>query len=406
MTGVCLYFQVHQPFRIRRDYSFFHIGHEHEYEEEELNRRILRDVARNCYLPANRVMLRLIKRHEGAFRLAFSITGTALEQFERYSPETLQSFQELVQTGCVELLGETDYHSLAFLFSPAEFKEQVALHQKHVESFFGVVPRTFRNTELIYNNALAEQVETMGFQAVITEGADRVLKERSPNFVYTPPGRKIRLLLKNYRLSDDLAFRFSSPTWEEYPLTARKYAGWLHQLADDADLINLFADYETFGEHQPRGSGIFEFLDALPQAVLANPDFRFVTPGEAAAGNTPIGELDIPDFISWADSERDISAWQGNAMQDAAAAYAYSLSTAVHTAGDPELLHTWRKLLTSDHFYYMCTKWDADGDVHTYFTPFTNAHHAYITYINILNDLVERLKQRGLSVPHPALTVD
>lgn len=391
MAAVCFYFQVHQPYRLRH-YTFFDIGADAFYEDEDANCDILLKVARKCYLPMNALLLSLIRRHEGRFKVSFSLSGTALDQFAAYAPELIQSYRELVATGCVELLSETYNHSLAFLYSPDEFREQVRLHDDRIEELFGVRPTVFRNTELIYNNALARTVEDMGYAAILAEGADHVLGWRSPNYVYRPAGcDKLKLLLKNYRLSDDIAFRFSDRNWPEFPLTAEKFAHWAGTAALSGDLINLFMDYETFGEHQWEASGIFQFMEALPDRLLRLPGFRFVTPSEAAAEHEPVAELDVHNFMSWADAERDLTAWLGNDMQHDAIETVYRLEERVKASGDDGLLRTWRRLQTSDHFYYMCTKWFADGDVHSYFNPYGSPYDAYINYMNVMADFALRL---------------
>jgi alpha-amylase len=400
MPSVCIYFQVHQPYRLRR-YSFFDIGSQHIYDDEDSNRQILNKVADKCYLPANGLLLELIKEYGKAFRIAFSISGVILEQMEKYRPDALESFQRLADTGCVEFLGETYYHSLAFIFSLKEFREQVKLHRQKIKELFGLQPVTFRNTELIYNNELAGIVEKMGYKVILAEGADKILGWRSPNFVYSPAGcSKIKLLLKNYRLSDDIAFRFSNTRWSEYPLMADKFAHWLHQINNCGEVINLFMDYETFGEHQWQETGIFEFLRALPREIAKHPDFRFQTPVEVALAYEAVAQLDVPNLISWADTERDLTAWLGNAMQKDAARALYDLESAARRQKDKELLHAWRKLQTSDHFYYMCTKWFADGDVHSYFTPYESPYDACINYMNILEDLSRTLAGNSDQRPH------
>ncbi len=387
MPTVCLYFQVHQPCRLRR-YSFFDVGHVHNYEDETENRRILDRVAQKCYLPANTLLLKLIEEHEGKFRIAFSLSGTVLDQIERSRPDVLESFQQLAATGCVEFLNETDSHSLAFLFSPREFKAQVLLHRARVRALFDQDSRTFRHTELIYSNDLAIAVEKLGYAVILAEGTEKILGRRSPNHLYRPVGcGKLKLLLRNYRLSDDVAFRFSDRNWAEYPLTAAKYAHWIHRIRREESVINLFMDYETFGEHQWAETGIFDFLRALPGEILQDPDFQFLTPAEAAEAHEATDEIDTPGFISWADEERDMTAWLGNAMQQDAARKIYELEPAIRRQNDEKLLRKWRTLQTSDHFYYMCTKWFADGDVHRYFNPFDSPYEAYINYMNILDDL-------------------
>ncbi|EGB16289.1 Alpha-amylase [Pseudodesulfovibrio mercurii] len=392
MISVCFYFQVHQPMRLDKSYSFFQMGRSHHYRDEAANRDIMRKVAEKCYLPANRMMLDLIEQHQGRFRISYAITGVAMEQFQEFCPEVLETFRALADTGCVEFIGETHYHSLAFLFSKEEFRRQVKMHSRILEEFFGTKPVTFRNTELIYSNDLAQEIEKMGYRAVLAEGADQVLGWRSPNFVYQPAGcSKLKALLKNYRLSDDVAFRFSDRGWSEWPVTVEKYADWVHKVAGSGEIINLFMDYETIGEHQWADTGIFEFFRKLPEAILSRDDFVFETPGEAAAHLDPMAQLDVPYFTSWADLERDVTAWLGNPMQDQAAELAYALEDKVLDSGDEDIIATWRELLTSDHFYYMCTKWFSDGDVHKYFNPYDTPHQAFITYMNVLNDLALRL---------------
>ncbi len=394
MPSVCFYFQVHQPFRLRR-FSVFDIGSDAPYFDEQKNREILRKVADKCYLPMNDLLLRTIERHQAdqrPFKAAFSISGNALDQFEQYAPDVLVSFQRLVATGCVELLAETSCHSLAFVFDRDEFDRQVDQHRRRIERLFGQTPRVFRNTELILNNALAHHLEQRGFVAVLGEGVDRILDWRSPNFLYhaaTAPG--IKLLLKNYRLSDDIAFRFGNREWPEYPLTAERFAHWLHQTNGSGQVVNLFMDYETFGEHQWASTGIFEFMARLPQEILAHPDFDFKTPSEVATAYPARDTLDIHGFTSWADLERDLSAWLGNPMQHAAAEALYGLRLPAYAADNAELLLAWQRLTTSDHLYYMCTKWFADGDVHKYFNPYDSPYEAYISFMNVLNDLAQRL---------------
>jgi alpha-amylase len=333
--------------------------------------------------------------HEGRFRVAFSVTGAALEQFDQYAPEVMDTFHQLNQTGCVEFLEETYYHSLSFLYSREEFRAQVELHRKKIKELFGQEPRVFRNTELIYNNDLAHFVSHMGYDAVITEGADHILGYRSPNFVYRPPhAPNLRLLLKNYRLSDDIAFRFSNRAWEQWPLTAEKFARWVTQINGNGFLCNLFMDFETFGEHQWADTGIFDFLRHLPGEVMkASGDNNFLTPSQVVDKYPISGELDVPHMISWADTERDLSAWLGNAMQSNALHELYKLEGPLKERGDEQLLSDWRKLTTSDHFYYMCTKYWSDGDVHKYFSPYESPYDSYINFMNVLDNIQTRLRE-------------
>jgi alpha-amylase len=387
MSGVCLYFQVHQPRRLAR-YTVFDVGNSHDYEDESENKRILDRVAAKCYFPAGELLLSLIDEYRGDFKVSFSLSGSVLDQMERFRPDVLDLFQRLSHTGSVEFLNETDAHSLASLYSPDEFCEQVGIHRKRTEALFGQKAKTFRNTELIYSNAIAEAVEGMGYEAILAEGTEKVLSDRTPNCIYRPAGCKsIRLLLRNYRLSDDVAFRFSTTSWDGFPLTAEKFAQWISKVGDNEPLVNLFMDFETFGEHQWKETGIFDFLKALPGEVLRRSGRRFETPAEAAANYPPSDVFDSPDIISWADEERDATAWLGNAMQQDAARTIYGLENAIRETGDPSLLARWRMLQTSDHFYYMCTKWASDGDVHRYFNPCESPYAAYVHYMNIVDDL-------------------
>jgi len=397
MKSVCFYFQVHQPYRVKR-YRIFDVGNDPEYfndrsESNLNNRRIAEKVARKSYIPTTKLLLDLLKRHP-QLRASFSFSGIALEQLERYAPEALQLFRAVVDTGQVEVLGETYYHSLAFFYSPAEFERQVGKHREAVRRIFGVWPRVFRNTELSYRNDLGAWAEQAGYSGVIAEGWDPILGWRSPNYVYRPKGAKrIGLLLKNYRLSDDVAFRFSSQSWSEWPLTAEKFAQWVG--VAEGDTVNLFMDYETFGEHQWEDTGIFNFLDKLPEELSKNPGLDFKTPSEVIASYDARDEVDMPHIVTWADTDRDLTAWVGNPMQKAAIESLYGLEDHVMQANDHKLLEDWRRLQTSDHFYYMCTKWFADGDVHAYFSPYESPYDAYIAYMNALSDLRLRVGQNS-----------
>ena len=389
--SICLYFQVHQPARLRL-YRFFDIGKDSHYYDDFANRTILRRVAQKCYLPMNALLLELIEANKGAFKVAFSISGTVLEQFDRYAPEVLESFRKLAQTGHVEFLSETYYHSLAALASEAEFKHQVLKHKEAIEHYFGVTPKTFRNTELIYSDAIGEMVYEMGFKTMLTEGAKHVLGWKSPNFVYTgaqAPG--LKLLLKNSGLSDDIAFRFSDRTWSDWPLTSEKYLSWVKAAAQNEDIVNLFMDYETFGEHQKAASGIFEFMRALPAAVISDGEFEFVTPSQAAKKHRPVGELDVFDPISWADEERDVTAWLGNELQNDAFNKLYDQTEKLGLLNDEALWADFGHLQESDHFYYMCTKFFSDGAVHKYFNPYDTPYEAFINYMNVLSDFILRV---------------
>jgi alpha-amylase len=389
MASVVFYFQVHQPYRLRR-YTIF--DSDTHYFDDYRNEQILRKVASKCYLPTNQLLLDLINQHNGNFRVSFSLTGTVLSQMQRWMPEAIESFKALARTGCVEFIAETNYHSLAFLYNREEFANQIALHSDLMEELFGQRPRVFRNTELTYNNDVAHVIEDLGFNAILTEGADFVLGYRSPNFIYSPPHcANVRMLLKNYRLSDDIAFRFGNRGWKEWPMTAEKFTNWVDQINGNGYVCNLFMDYETFGEHQWADTGIFEFMRALPGSILATQKNDFLTVSQAVERYPAAGEVDVPHMISWADTERDLSAWLGNSMQANALHDVYALADEVLASGDEVLIDDWRKLQTSDHFYYMCTKWFADGDVHKYFNPYESPYDAYINYMNILDNVRGRL---------------
>ena len=384
MKTVCFYFQVHQPWRLKT-YRFFQMGNDHNYLDDFTNRSIMQKVARECYLPMNALLLSLIEQHKGAFRCSFSITGSAVEQFKAYAPEVLESFKKLAATGCVEFLAETYSHSLASLHSVDEFKQEVKLHSQMLKEEFGVKPTAFRNTELIYSDEIAKAVEDMGFKTMLAEGAKHILGWKSPNFVYTDAiDNKLRLLLRNYKLSDDIAFRFSNEGWSEWPLTAEKFAQWA--ASENGDVVNLFMDYETFGEHQKAASGIFDFVKALPSAMLATGELEFATVSEASKKLQPVAVLHCPYAMSWADEERDVTAWLGNDLQNEAFKKLYALAPAVKKAKNKDFEFVWHFMQNSDHFYYMATKWFSDGDVHSYFNPYGSAYEAFINYMNVLAD--------------------
>ena len=396
MPSICFYFQVHQPYRIKK-YSVFDIGNDHDYfKDENLNEKgnkaVMEKVSRKCYLPTNKILLDLIHKHP-EFKISYSFSGTALEQMENFAPEVLESFQKLIKTGNVEILSETYYHSLAFFYSDEEFIEQIELHKKKIKELFDYEPKVFRNTELSYNNELATIIERLGYDGILAEGWEHYLGYRSPNFLYRPKGtQKIKLLLKNYKLSDDIAFRFSNKQWKEHPLYVPKFCNWLNSVNGNGNTINLFMDYETFGEHQWEDSGIFDFLHSLPEEILKHPDNNFKTPSELISTYQTVGELDIHNTLTWADTERDLSAWTGNSMQKSSLRKIYEIEEDVINSTDEKLKTDWRKLQTSDHFYYMCTKWFSDGDVHKYFSPYESPYEAFISYMNILNDFRLRLE--------------
>lgn len=387
MPDICFYFQVHQPRRLRR-YSVFET--EPAYFDDQANAHILRRVAQKCYMPATALLLRQVQRHGDRFTVAFSLTGQVIEQLQRWAPEVIDQFRKLAQTGCCEFLSETYDHSLASLYSPDDFEDQVTRHDELIDDMFGQTPSVFRNTELIYSNDLAKQLVKFGrFRGVLAEGVDALLDGRSPNHVYQSPGKAaLPVLLKNHRLSDDLAFRFSDTTWPHYPLKPGTYAQWLADAS--GEVVNLFIDFETFGEHQWEQTGIFGFLENLPDAVLSTGS-RFLTPSQAIEKYDPHDTYDAPQVTSWADTERDISAWQGNAMQSAALQELYKIEDQIKQTHDAALIRDWHALTTSDHFYYMCTKYYADAAVHAYFNPYESPYDAYINYMNVLDNLKGRL---------------
>ncbi len=388
---LCLYFQVHQPLRLRQ-YHFFDIGKNSDYYDDFTNCNIVCKIAKACYLPANRILLDLIKKNGKKFKVSFSITGLAIEQFIQYAPEVMESFKELADTGCVEFLAETYSHSLASVVDEKEFKAQVERHSKLIKYFFGVKPVTFRNTELVYSDEIGEMVAKMGYTTMLTEGARHILGWKSPNYVYTNSIHpKLKLLLKNFTLSDDIAFRFSDRSWEQWPLTADKYATWLN--AADGDVVNLFMDYETFGEHQKADTGIFDFMAALPEQVLNSTNFEFSTPSEVAKKHQPVAPLHVPYPISWADEERDLTAWLGNELQNEAFEELYKVRAQVYASKDEAILRDFEYLQASDHFYYMCTKLFSDGAIHQYFTPYDSPYEAFINYMNVLSDFILRVEQ-------------
>ena len=399
MKTICFYFQVHQPFRLRR-YRFFDIGKNHNYFDEFANRSIMRKVAEKCYLPTNKLMLDLIKEYGSRFRISYSISGTALDQFEMYAPDVLETFQKLAKTGSVEFLAETYSHSLSALKNREEFTRQVKAQIAKVENLIGYKPKSFRNTELIYSDEIGAMVADMGFNTMLTEGAKHILGWKSSNFVYSNAiNPKLRLLLKNFRLSDDIAFRFSNRDWSEWPLTTEKYVHWLNNINPNEEIVNLFMDYETFGEHQWAETGIFDFMRALPGKVFANTNFEFLTPSEASQKHQPVALLHVPHPISWADEERDLTAWLGNELQDSAFNELYNLADMVEKIDDPNIKRDWLYLQTSDHFYYMCTKWFSDGDVHKYFNPYDTPYEAFINFMNVLSDFTIRLKSKLIEEP-------
>jgi len=391
MRSICLYFQVHQPFRLRT-YRFFNIGSDHHYYDDYQNRHIIRRVAEKSYLPANHLMLSLIKEFGTAFKVTYSISGTALEQLQTYVPEVIKSFRQLADTGQVEFIAETYAHSLASLGNKDEFVRQVEMHASKIEELFGKRPTTFRNTELIYSDTIGEMVAEMGFHTMLTEGAKHVLGWKSPNYMYCNNiNPKLKVLLRNFRMSDDLTFRFSNQDWSEWPLTTEKFVKWLNKIEKKEEVVNLFLDYETIGEHQWKETGIFDFFKHLPATVFSNSNFTFSTPERLYQQLQPVAAISVPHPISWADEERDLTAWLGNELQDEAFGKLYSYEGKVKQCDDQEIQRDWIYLQTSNHFYYMCTKWFSAGEVHKYFNPYGSPYEAFINYMNVLSDFMIRV---------------
>jgi alpha-amylase len=393
--AIVLYLHVHQPWRLR-DYTIFDTARDHEYfngsgNDDRNNGRVFNKVADKSYRPMNRLLLKLLNEHED-FKLSLSITGTFVEQAREFAPDVLEDFRSLVRTGKVEIVAETYYHSLAFFYSRSEFERQVALHREMVLQEFGVTPTAFRNTELSYNDSLATWADEAGYEAVLAEGWDPVLAGRTPNAVYRPPNTDhVRLLTKNYRLSDDIAFRFGNKAWSEWPLDTGSYEQWVDASLYDGDIVNLFMDYETFGEHQWHDTGIFDFFEHFVGTWSKRHDRTFHTVTGAAKAYEPRGELSMYHTVTWADSERDLTAWTGNGMQQEILRYLYDLEHDIVRSGDTNLVADWRRLQTSDHAYYMCTKWFRDGDVHAYFSPYDSPYDAFLYFMNAVRDLRYRL---------------
>lgn len=393
--GMTLYFHVHQPWRIR-EYSVFDTASQHDYfsppkRDHASNEAIFHKVANKSYRPMTTLLQKLINTHPD-FKFSLSISGTFMEQAEAWGPDVINAFRKLVDSGRVEIVAETFYHSLAFFYSETEFEHQVEMHRRKVKELFGAEPTAFRNTELSYNDALAQWADKRGYKTIITEGWDPVLGWRSPNYVYrAPETENIKLLLKNYRLSDDIAFRFGNKGWEGYPLTSEKFTTWANDSLADGDTVNLFMDFETFGENVWEDTGIFQFFESFVGNWLSNEYNNFYTLTEAAETFEPRDVVSMPHTVTWADSERDLSAWIGNAMQHDALRYLYALEGDVLRTGDLTLISDWRRLTTSDHSYYMCTKYFNDGDVHAYFSPYESPYEAFLYFMNAVRDIRYRL---------------
>ncbi len=399
--SIVLYLHVHQPFRLRH-YTVFDAANRHDYFDSppsvpENNYNVLQKVASKSYLPANRILQRLLDENP-EFSLSLSITGVVLEQMRLWSLETLDSFKRLVNTGRVEILAETYHHSLSFFYSRSEFETQVQMHSDLINQVFGIRPTVFRNTELTFNNDLAYWADQKGYKGILTEGWDPILNWRSPNYLYRPTyTNNIKLLLKNYKLSDDIAFRFGDRNWSEWPLTADKFNHWI---SDDpnSEIINLFMDYETFGEHQWQESGIFDFLNHFPKEWLKDQDHSFLTVSDAINQHEPKDYIDVPNTITWADTERDLSAWLGNSMQSSAIKLLYDIEDKILKTHDLALIEDWRKLQTSDNFYYMSTKYFNDGDIHSYFSPYQTPYEAYMNFMNVYHDICYRIAEHGIDI--------
>jgi len=391
MKSVCLIFQVHQPFRYRK-YRFFDIGKDAYYYDDYANETIIRKIADNCYLPANKVLLEQIKKLKGKFKVTFSMSGIVIDQFKMYCPDVIASFAELAATGNVEFLSETYANSMVSMVDEKMFQEQVKMHDKLIQELFGHRPKVFKNTELIYSDEIGEMTYRMGFEGMITEGAKHILGWKSPNFLYCNTlNPRLKLLMRNFRFSDDISFRFSNKGWNEFPLTADKYAGWLKSLPKEEEIINIFFNYETFGQIQPKSSGIFDFLSYLPGTLLKTKELEFSTPSEAIKKHQPVSSIHVPHPISWADEERDLSAWLGNELQKEAFDKLYKMKDRVNLCVDQRLLKDWNYLQAIDHFYYMCTKFFSDGEVHKFFNPYGNPYEAFINYMNVMSDFSFRL---------------
>ncbi|MBO7608993.1 MAG: glycoside hydrolase family 57 protein [Muribaculaceae bacterium] len=393
MKAICFYFQIHQPFRLK-NYRFFDIGNDHYYYDDFANDDIITRIAHRSYMPACETLLQMIRDNGKKFKVAFSISGTALEQLEQYVPEFIDAMKELTETGCVEILSETYAHCLASLQDPEEFALQVKAHDTKIEQMFGMKPKVFRNTELIYDDDIASMVYSMGFKGAITDGARHILGWKSPNYLYSSASApKLKLLLKNDKLSDDIAFRFSNTDWASYPLTADKFIDWIANLPQEEQIVNLFMNFETLGELQPRESGIFEFMKALPR-FAAERDIHFWTPSETIKALKPVDQLSVLHPISWADEARDTSAWLGNVLQQEAVNKLYSIAERVRMCKDKRILQDWNYLQASDHFFYMSTKHSSDGSVHSHYSPYASPYSAFTNYMNVLTDFMTRVEQQ------------
>ncbi len=393
MSAICLYFQIHQPFRLKR-YRFFDIGNDHYYYDDFANEEIISRIAQHAYLPANELLLQMINDSNKKFKVAFSITGTAIEQFQQYVPEFIDSMKKLADTGCVEFVSETYSHSLASLTDEEEFRQQVEQHDKLIYELFGQKPKVFKNTEFVYNDEIAAQISAMGFKAVLTEGAKHILGWKSPNYVYSSAGApKMKLLFRNSKLTDDIAMRFSDSSWHEYPLTADKYMAWIADCPKEEQIVNIALNYETLGENHPRATGIFDFFKALPR-FAEQKGIEFWTPSEAVSKLKAVDVISVTHPISGADEARDVSAWLGNDLQNEAFHKLYSVAERVHLCSDRRLKQDWLYLQSSDHFFYMSTKHFSDGAAHAMFSPYESPYQAFTNYMNVLADFIVRVEEQ------------
>ncbi len=395
MKNICICFQIHQPLRFRR-YRFFDIGNDHYYYDDYTNESELRKIADRSYLPANELLLKLIEQSKSKLKIAFSISGIALDQFQLYAPEVIDSFKQLADTGQVEFLAETYTHSLVSLNNPEEFKSQVLRHSNAIESLFGVKPTAFHNTEMIYSDQIGEIISSLGFKVMLTEGAKHVLGWKSPNYLYCNPANpRLKVLLRNFQLSDDIGLRFGNKSWGEWPLTSEKYLSWLDRIDPRDEVVNLFLNYDAIGGYQSKSSGIFEFVDALFKKLIKSKNYTFATPSEIATVLQPVSAIHVPNPISQADEERDLTPWLGNEMQTEAYTKLYALLPKINKCEDNRLQKDWRYLQVSNHFYYMSTKYFSDGN-RAFVNPYSSPYEAFINYMNILSDFSLRL---NASVP-------
>ena len=391
MKKICLNFQIHQPFRLKR-YRFFNINNDHYYYDDYANESYIRRLVETSYIPANVILLDAIKNHKDKFKISFSISGTALDQFELYAPDILATFRAMAETGCVEFLAGTDAYSLSSLVNRDEFFAQVKAHKAKIERLFGIpASKVFCNSNMVYSNEIGAMVEEMGFQGALTEGAKHILGWKSPNFVYCSASNpRLKLLLRNYKLSDDIRFNFSSPTWSEYPLTAEKLVYWMEILDSKEEVINISLDYSTFGEKQAASTGIFDFLRHLPKVAIKK-KLSFVTPDDLLKLQ-PVAPLSVHYPISWTDEERDLTAWQGNELQIEAFEKLYKLAERVKQTPDPKVQIDWKYMQTSDHFRFMSTKFYSTGR-RTPYNPYESPYDAFINYMNVLSDFSMQLQK-------------